>query len=811
MSSSRPDAAQDLEYPPIRVDRSLAQLDLNTLIMRSNPHHPPEEATSLADSAFEVLDHPADLSDDDGHTASVASTSPDDMSVTLSETESEDEDEDEDEDEFEDTDVDEADQLADSATADPLDDHVVAAAEDSTLTERPGLGDSESSFHFKMEERSVDSDGFCGTETFTIVKEFTPEQSSSKVLEPYGCSEIRLAVRAGLAERFYPERASFRVLFIGQLDTWSEEGIRTSLLNALLASPGSSKSIIVNGKMEPYSPILYADHCTGVKGQSETGRPKRTIFRLKGSDGTELVMNHNGRQGTADLARWPDLVVFCYPKSGVISLSNSDYVSARIACRALDIPIIDVTDHRRFNEEQPGFKGFKDATRLRVCVEGKSNSGFCEVDELPVDVYTFMHLEPSLLNRHLATISHFPPTCRASKRSRETKTWRFSDFLPTPYRELGSHLTTVLAIVALSTLITTTLFGASYSHLNQSKPSSGIVPAVVSNSLVSAPISAASATASEATVPTTSAPSVKDKIDEFFAKQRQTAHIETEKAVEGLQKMAENFEQLKTAVKLREKLEKKKAEMRRREEAAKIAKIGGFEIVASGDQQFILRPSKGFIGRTRKPQLQIQVSRDSKAIPIRYERTIDGVYIVDLEDEYPIGLFNVSIATHSKPLMQQSFNISLGHTKSRMGNWFSVLRNEGKHLASFIQRESVMVQAAQHQFENLSSSLSQQVQKFSARLTNGGQSWKDKITYSSQEVIGRAQEATKKVDRQLSEVRDQTWTSLRQVTAPVRTSRRTLWARNNAYLLRCSFERAVGLSSTDKDGKKTRSCEAANW
>src|SRR6478735_5263480 len=120
MTSDRPDAAQELEYPPIRVDRSLAQLDLNTLIMHSNAHSA-QDATSLEDSTYEVLDRPGYLSDDDGHTASVASTSPDDISVTLSETESEGEDD------FADYHNGEASQLAESTGPDPLDTEVIAA------------------------------------------------------------------------------------------------------------------------------------------------------------------------------------------------------------------------------------------------------------------------------------------------------------------------------------------------------------------------------------------------------------------------------------------------------------------------------------------------------------------------------------------------------------------------------------------------------------------------------------------------------------------------------------------------------------
>ncbi|KAF1972484.1 hypothetical protein BU23DRAFT_555020 [Bimuria novae-zelandiae CBS 107.79] len=772
--------------------------------MRSNPHHPAQEATSLEDSTYEVLDHPGDLSDDDGHTASVASTSPDDMSVTLSETESEGEDY------FGDAAVGEADQLAESATADPLDDQVIAAGEDSTLTERPGLGDSEGTFHFKMEERATES--FAGTEGFSIVKEFTPEQSSSKVLEPYGCSEIRLTVRAGLVDRFYPDRGSFRVLFVGAMDNWSEEGIKASLLNALLASPGSSKSVMVRGQMQPYSPILHTDLCIELETR-DGGKGSRVVFKLEGDDGAEIVLSVGWRGGRfkekhGNSTPLPDLAIFCHPKSSTSSLVPAQLLQARRALLANGIPSIDITDHRRFNEASPDTLFYPKS--LYVCVEGRQTPDheFGLVDRLPVDVYTFMHLDPSDLNRHLASISPRLHNTRSSNSSRKTKSWSPMNLLPSFMQQSDAPLTMVLTVLLWTALITAAFLSESIPQLKQSTNTSGVVPTEMSSALTPSVISAAVATASEVSITAASAPSVKDKIDEFFAKQRETT-------AKGLLKTVEDAEQLKVAARLYEKLEKKKAEMRRREEASKVAKIGGFEIQTSGDQQFILRPAKGFIGRTRKPQLQIQVSRDSKAVPIRYERTIDGVYVVDLEREYSVGSFNVSIATHSKPLMQQSFNIDLGRNQSCVGRWLSFFQEEAKQWASTVQREPLAsvsdgLTVARHRLQHLSSNIVQQAQAVSTRvITDGRKIWNEKIV--RQEVLERVQQTTKKIDHQLNEVCDQTWTGLRQVTAPVRTSRRTLWARNNAYLLRCGVERAVGLSSKEKDGKKTRSCEAANW
>ncbi|KAF2689121.1 hypothetical protein K458DRAFT_413423, partial [Lentithecium fluviatile CBS 122367] len=230
--------------------------------------------------------------------------------------------------------------------------------------------------------------------------------------------------------------------------------------------------------------------------------------------------------------------------------------------------------------------------------------------------------------------------------------------------------------------------------------------------------------------------------------------------------------------------------------------MGGYEIQATGEHQFVLSPSKDF-GRKRKPQLQIQVSKDSKAVPIQYFRTIQGAYVVDLEQEYPIGSFNVSIATHTKPLMQQSFAITMGH-KSRLAWVVDAVKSD--------------IVTAQQGLRNLTSSLSTRVKAELAGLENGTGDWKKKVHQTTREAADHLQEAKKEAKRQIAagkaflrDVSAGTWMGLREVTAPVRTSPTTLKARNNAFRIRCSFEQAVGLSSRDRPGKKTRSCKKIGW
>jgi hypothetical protein len=233
-------------------------------------------------------------------------------------------------------------------------------------------------------------------------------------------------------------------------------------------------------------------------------------------------------------------------------------------------------------------------------------------------------------------------------------------------------------------------------------------------------------------------------------------------------------------------------------------KVAGFEIQTTGEYQFVLSPSKDFSSRKRKPQLQIQVHKNAKAIPIQYVRTIDGAYTVDLEQKYSEALFNVSIATHTKPLMQQSFSIILGHKKSL--------------LAQFAEGVMKDVPISRQAIRDLTSAWSDRIGADIGTILNDSSWWKRKVDNSKREVADQLREAKLETQRRLanraeklSKVPGETWMGLRKVTAPVRTSRASLQARNNALRIRCAFEQTVGLSSKKDGGKKTHACKKVGW
>jgi hypothetical protein len=374
------------------------------------------------------------------------------------------------------------------------------------------------------------------------------------------------------------------------------------------------------------------------------------------------------------------------------------------------------------------------------------------IEVLPLDYYRFSRLQPSQLNRHLALISPHLMKKQGTKLDRKTRASWIGDQACAFTKRTGLgwyFLKMLLSALVLCTLVPALLQGAAYAPMLFQKASdgglqspmsadiTGIVPTITStasaHSSVLSPVSSI-----------TSIPSVPQGLTTVPAQQKQP----------------------------------------RRACKANSSKIGGFEMEVTGDHQFVLRPSQAFNARRKKPQLQIQVSRQSEVVPIRYNRTMTGKYIVDLEQPYPFDLFNVSIATHSKPLLRQSFEVTLGHNKSTLDQLFDTARSG--------------IFNTQHKVWNVSSVAAKHIQVYKAGFETASER-----LHSVQQKVQHRLERNARLAKQVPRA---TWMGLRKATAPVRTSTPMKKARMNALRVRCKMEMATGLSAKDANGKQSWAC-----
>ncbi|KAJ4370173.1 hypothetical protein N0V86_008909 [Didymella sp. IMI 355093] len=721
-------------------------------MMKSTAHRPQEEpGSSLDESTYELLtDSLIEMSDDEAHTASIASTSDehtqDDGSIFG---------DDDEDDDFETNDraLDASIQSMRAAAADDdLETQLEAGGEDSMLTMVPDhMNGSGGSRMIQLdEEPTEDPEVSLGT---TIVRSFpTQVQELPKVLETYGQPQVQLGVKAALSSRYITMPESYKILYLGLPEQWVQDNITHHIHAALTASPSKTRSVMVRGQMEPLGTVIDTYRCKKLEiVDADIARP--------------LMYVHidDGRRMKIDRWRKPkfDLVILCHTQKRDYATDAPSYDLLRIALRQHSTPMIELSEIKPYGAGSHTY----DMQGLVAAVEGRSNdeSEFELLEVLPLDVFSFCELEPAQVNRHLALISPhlLPPVIEGSRKPRFSavtdtvravaKQLRTGAPAATRILLLSLALTAILSAFVLSPVYMTLLQQKS-AEIASEPPMLSVSPTSISFTTPSAVFSS-----STASVPLPSSSPIS--------------------VPKGLTVIAPQAEQPKP----------------KHDNEKKVDKAKGFDIQTAGEKQFILTPSKELVSSRKKPQLQIQVFRNTTLVPVRYVRTITGEYFVDLEDEYPFGTFNIRIASYSKPLLRQSFEVSLGHNKT----WFDQTLCET--MKKIMDAKSILL--------DISSSTAGHLQATLNDIAGGKvDHWVEEGRYLEKAIYSTAKECLEPGIEFVKHVPETTWIGLRKATAPVRLSQ-TMWkARVNALRIRCKAEHAVGNFWKPPVGQPNRAC-----
>jgi hypothetical protein len=741
MPSSNSKAGPDFQYPPAQADRSLTSLDLDTLMMKSTTRRPQEEpGSSLDDSTYELLtDSLIETSDDEAHTASIASTSDDhtqdDGSIFG---------DDDDDDDFETNDraLDASIQSMHAAAAgEDLETPLETGAEDSMLTMVPEhMNGSGRSRMIQLDEEPTE-DPEISLGRATVRGYPTQTEELPKVLETaYGQLQVQLGVKAALSSRYITTPKSYKILYLGLPEQWVQDNITHHIHAALTASPSKTRSVMVRGQMEPLGTVIDTYRSTKLElMDADMVRPHMCVHI---EDGPRITIGQRKKPKF-------DLVILCHTQKRDYAIDAPAYDSLRTALRQHSIPMIELSEIKPYGTGSHTYDG----RGMVATVEGRSDDGaeFQLLEVLPLDVYNFCELEPAQVNRHLALVSPhlLPPAIESAPKS------RFSSVTDT-VRAIGKQLRTgapaptkvLLLSIALTAMLSAFALSPVYMPLLQQKftdvaPESPMMS--VSPTSVASITSSAVVSSSTASVPLPSSPSLS--------------------VPKGLSIVAPQAEQPKA---------KPKQNLKPTDERAK-----GFGIQTAGEKQFILTPSEELANSRKKPQLHIQVFRNTTTVAVRYVRTITGEYFVDLVDEYPFGTFNVSIASYSKPLLRQSFEVAMGHNKTWVDQMLGVAANK------IIHAQSVLMDVSSLAVEQLQAKLNDVADSKVGHWVEEGRHLEEVIYDSAKERLESGTEFVRHVP-------ETTWVGLRKVTAPVRLSQ-TMWkARVNALRIRCNAENALG-------------------
>jgi len=778
---SSPDSpSEDLTFPSIQVNGSLPSLVLDALAMPTHARrHHEAAASSLDDSTYDLLDEsPYETSDDEGRTESLASTeeghTPDDASSAA------------DTEEFEEGDLDDNSQQLPGPSPqpgayNPGPHNSINTTRDSLMASRADTHLGESS-HIELEEiPSQDPDVFNG---YGVVRQFEGSEVP-EILRLYNSPEVQITIKMTLSTHFLTVSRPFRILYIGEVPLWAKDDINSHIAAALtvgsdaasMASSRDSQSsrfsvvrIPSFPKDMPTSKVqlvdssgleLVVDQCTGARRMRRESGKAFDIIEVSLNDGTLLIFGPGNSvqvQGGSGAPHLPDLAVFGH--NTVLPITDAatqlqEYNLVREAFKRHSIPSLDIAMVRPFHDPPKSFS-FTNAT-LRSCVEGRSDVGsnFKVLETLPIDIYSFLEVPPSQLNRHLALITksrddsylHLT-TAKSKSQAQEFSSTEqpqrrkglFGNMVSNDYRNSGAEetfssrewlqritpslafrlalsiLTSVVAIyLASSGFIPMQPFASSVAKTDSASAIISITPFTPELSPPPPPTSALTTTPSALTSP-------QPRSIEVTISSKDLTVATPEKS------LGQPFGNFFSG---------------ERVEDAK------FDIDVVDEHRFTLTVPSILSQRRKPPQLRITVSLNSELVPIRTSKSKDGLITVDLEQEYPLGIFDVEVATLSKPLLSQKFNVALG---LRWHKLFALNRNVGR-LSQSVKHDIII---AQQSLRNISNHVSKSLQASLSRFEDGTaaalyqtKNWKNQVQKSTRSAAGHLQDAKQEAVRRM--------------------------------------------------------------
>ncbi|KAK4696514.1 hypothetical protein P7C71_g1416, partial [Lecanoromycetidae sp. Uapishka_2] len=482
-----------------------------------------------------------------------------------------------------------------------------------------------------------------------------------------------------------PEGGSYKVLYVG--DSGSRDSILQKIGTALAtglgtAAPGSKHGrsskfsvVPISGFGEESSPEVVLIDSSGLELIVEDCNWASYARKDDGNDTLRLELAYrltieSSWTGSefAMTAGWkaPDLAIFVVPEDDNFGPRRTRQAAQSFMSRHA-IPSIVISQTSQWD------KATKDPVTLdyltpHVCLEARHpKDGHGQIiRRFPIDLATFLHLDPGQLNRNLACLSvaYGPKKSRTrSKPDHTTKKilgthhWSFKEAFDSfvadirkegvqglnRYEYLATLLVSLLAMMAVGVGLTSILGASKVSNSRVFPPTDSVVP-----STLQTPPTLAS-----------TAPLVVSSTSIVVASSASSTHVLMSPSMKVSKSLSTNTDIASFLL-----------------DAYTLApnKSEQFKVHVLGDCHIVLRPPHWFSKMKRAPKLLFKVLRDDTEIEHEITTLFEGVYALQIPREDAYGMLNVMIRTESKPKISESFEVDLGSSWLKVAGWRKATR-----------------------------------------------------------------------------------------------------------------------------------------
>ncbi|KAF2503052.1 hypothetical protein BU16DRAFT_27927 [Lophium mytilinum] len=811
--------------------------------MRSNTKRH-EAASSLEDSSYELLNDDSVESDDEERTESLASVdgnTPDDMSSVADTEESDD-----DSFIFE-TSEPRSNTMASSAGP-PFGYNSSNDAGTSSLATTRGdtRQQSASQIEFVESDWRPEQDDVPSTYIYQTLQ----SQNMPDVIKQYGCSEARITFKQSLSKTYLAPKRPFHILFAGAPTDWMRDEAIKKIASALAAgrtsapdSPDSSQqsssrfSVIRVPTDTGYSTNLQLIDSTDIElnvdqcvGASRHGAGFATVTVLHLSDGKDLHLAASNFDSASSTL--PDVAIFCHPDTPAYQLSHSlDQIGQhrliRQALESQSVPILDIATVVPFRQCPESY--VYGSKSLRLCVEGRGPGEieFRVLETLPINITSFLDINPDQLNRHLAyllqsgsgvlstTNAAASETLAEASQSKaslgsvvrdwlsnvqipgKTEWWTGTKSIATRIWQTRAPLFAV--VILILSLFTASMLGQQSGFDNGFYKVHTSQPVVSSASVLSwdqPPVTGPPQTPATAL----QTPRIRDLAQSYKDIVQSTKDVAK---LGGETSLGLSYTENLSPPKLNDSKE--------------------FKVHIIGDRHFVLTPPQQFLKLRKPPTLFVRVVRAGIWVPSSISKLNQGAFAVELDRQHASGLLNITIWTESKPLITQNFTLSFGSPWLKLSAW----ANSAGILSETVKNDVALAQtglkAVSNSLVNGLRNGRRTVEHGTTTLVKQTTFWTERAKRSSQSISEHLQEAKREAAQQVAvgykaskeisqrlhrglQTSAQVPAKLWQVTRPARTSRSLLRARRNSQ----NLWRKLGLPGLPKEDsiKNTPHCES---
>jgi len=463
--------------------------------------------------------------------------------------------------------------------------------------------------------------------------------------------EIQHKLAAALAAAISESTSSSR--------SW--DGVKSPRFNIIPISSFGSRSISPEVELVDSSGLdMTFDVCTAAKAAKHEGQPDTFSLWLNGNQNITSLYGEKGAQLDSPGWKLPHLtVVYCADDDNGQRRMTRIYARAFMARHSVPTLVISQNPHYH----QPTEQYTLDARSVHLCIESDSPRQIHK--SMPVDLSTFLNLNPRQLNRNLGCITGLAlasrpkmPTLPTGKAQIESNPLlRDVEKAPQDTKVSGSlhwirekKRDELFKLILVGWLFVCGLAGAvfgvaymKFANIPESTfPSIPPIVAITTPSIQLSSMTLLLTSYSTPRVSVTSVSSVVPAVD--FKNQLVDPKIMT------------------------------------------LNSSDQFQAHIIGSSHVIIRPPQKFLLLRKPPVLFVRVTRNGAIINAELSTLFDGVYTLNIDEHDAWGVMNVSIWTKTKPIFKEDLEVDFGTPWVKVSRWMKVMEERRTELQTLIDQ-----------------------------------------------------------------------------------------------------------------------------